>query len=540
MSRLDSLKLAGRALIAACSFRNVAPPDTLGSSGSPTPFGTGNTGLRTNTTWLPVRDLREARPQDRRESIKTSRWLRNRLGLAAALFEGSARHAIGSGLSPTTDSGDMEYDKRADDHFETLANTRAFDIREEHTFYSLQKPVLSDMMCDGDCGAAKVRDDAGAKRLQLFPTEAIGNTGTERPLEGWRDGIRRNLAGTPLQYRILKEPTPGNYAPGKFDYFPDQFLYIANHNRININRPMPWLNHGHGCAISILDLRELELKRAALNAFFAAVITTPDGEAPDPIADALIQRRSSKTTQKSDGTTTTTDTTRTFADFAGGAAMPVLRTGETINFLKNDGQSATFTGFLDWLVNDIAWGFGVPPQFVWSILGMTGPNARLILQQSDWFFKHLQEIMIQCYCQPIWESIIGDALNTGALTLPKHGGNWKNVRWQGPQSMSIDKGRDGTMYQGMVNSGMLARSEWHEANGKAGRRARTRIIDELAEDIQYCQTKAVPIELYFGTHPGQMSGPPSANPLQKEDPEKLAQDIVTALLATSLFSRAAR
>jgi len=493
-----------------------------------TPHGGGHSNTRTNATYMPMRQLREARPVDRQDAIKTSRFLRNRLGLVKALFENSARHATASGLSPSTDSGDKEFDLRTDDYFEAIASRRTFDCREEQTFYSMQGVLLPDMMCDGDAGAAKVRDENFQPRVQLFPTEAIGNAGPSTAQDGWREGILRSAVGRPLRYRVLKDPLPGQPSSSRyFDYGASEFMHIARFDRININRPMPWLAHGKESSIDILDLTALEKVAAKVNSYFAAVITTPTGEAPVGFEDALLEEGDEVETEKADGTKETKRVSRVYGDFIGGGAIPILEEGEDFKPFVSNRPSVTFSGFIDWLINDIAWGFGVPPQFVWTVLGMSGPNARMILQQADWFFRHMQEILISTFCQPVWEGIVEDGLNRGKLKLPKPGANWRNVQWQGPQSMSIDKGRDGKLFETLVKSGMLSRAEWHEMSGKHGRRQRFRIMDEIAEDIAYCQEKKIPLELYFGTHPGQLLNEPG----RANDPEAIAEAVVNMMRA---------
>jgi capsid protein len=500
------------------------------------PHASYGSGIRTTATYMPMRELREARPMDRREAIKSSRFLRNRLGLVKALFENSARHAVGSGISPTTDSGDKEYDKRSDDFFENLAGHRTFDVREEHTVYTMQPMLLADMMCDGDLGAAKVRDENNNPRVQLFPTEAIGDA-PGNPDQGWREGILRDLTGRKLRFRVLKETRPGDFGARRFfDYSASEFMHVARFDRININRPMPWLSHGKESCLDILDSTSLEKATRKLNSYIAAAITTPTGETPVGFEDTLLQEQETQLpSEAKDGTSSQKKTTRVYADFLGGAAIPVLADGEKFEFFANSRTSLSTTEFIDWLITDIATGFGVAKEFVWSVLGMSGPNARLILQQTDWFFKHLQEILIATFLQPVWEGVIEDALNRGKLKLPKPGANWRNVQWQGPQSMSIDKGRDGQLFETLVKSGMLSRSEWHEMSGKAGRRQRFKIMDEIAEDIAYCDSKKIPLELYFGTHPGQLlTVPGGKSKSNATDPEAIAEAVVNLMAAQKL------
>ena len=526
---------------AVAVIRNEGEATTAVAMPVPTPFGTGNSGTRSSASQWPLKDLRQAKPLDRRESQKTSRWLRNRLGLAKALFEGTARHAIGEGISPSLDSGDREYDKAMDDLFESTANRKTFDIREDQTFYRMQGLLLQDMLCDGDAGAGKVRGEDNRPCLQLFPAEAIDNVGTEPASEGWREGIQRNLEEKALRYRILQEPLQGLWggagaglgwgARQHHDYDADEFLHVAHFDRVGINRPMPWLNHGHGSCITMLDLRELEMKVAILNSYFAGAITTPDGDPPDAIVQGVVNRRSQKTNQKKDGAAEVVDTTRTYAEFFGGAALPVLREGEKIEFFRNDRQYSAFTGgFMEWMVNDVAHGFGISPRLVWTMLGVSGPDVRLVLQQGEWFFKHLAGIMVERFCQPVWVDLASEAMHLGLVKPPKAGAVWNAVHWQGPAGMSIDKGRDGHLFKELVNGGMMSRAEWHEMNGKHGRNRRRKIIDELAEDLEYCKTQGVPMEIYFGVQPGQMG-----QAVQNGDPAKMAEAVVNLLEEQGFF-----
>jgi capsid protein len=494
-------------------------------------FATPNAGVRTRGSDFTIRDVREASPSSRLDMVKNSRLLRAKLGLVRGVYENSSRFALGpAGIQPTSISGNLEWSLRADDRFLEVASRPEFDVREEQSFFQMQQLLLPEVMCDGDVGGARVRGADQTPQIQLFNTEAISNGGTFGPSRAektagaqWKEGIlRSDKGGRPLKYRIQHERKQGQTGSPIFtDFDKADFLHIGRFDRINQNRPMPWLHHGDESALDILDLTALEKQAARLNSFFAACIKTQNGQLPGGIEDILSTETDTISTEDSDGATTTKETTRTYANLFGGAGIPVLSIGEEMQFFKNERPSTTFAGFIDWLVNDIALGFGVPPQFVWALSGLSGPNARLVLQQADWFFAYLREMLITRFCRPVWEGIISDSMNRGLLPAPPAGTNWKKVTWQGPASMTIDKGRDGKLFEALVKAGLMTRSEWHEMSGKAGRTQRTRIIDELAEDIAYCQERGVPLELYFGLNPAELTADGST------DPEEIAQSIIT-------------
>lgn len=496
-------------------------------------FGEPSSGFRSSAEGHSLTDLRVARPVERQRAVKASRFLRAKLGVIRALVENTARYSLGRGLAPT--SLVPEWGKRADEYFESVTGRKGFDVREECNFRQMQKLVLPDVITDGDAGAAPVRDAEGNPRLQMFPGDAIGNgmTGLDvRPGGGrrWVDGVLRSAEGTPLAYRVMVGAQDGwSVGPRRYRDFPAEFFHhVGRPDRIGANRPLPWLYHGDQSAVNILDLNALEMAAAKLNSYFAGSIKTAGGDLPTSMEDMLAKETKSFATEKegTDGPEAAVkETQQRLVNLYGAAALIPLKDDEEFEFFKNDRPSTTFTGFIDYLVSDIAVGFGVPPQFVWALTGMAGPQARLVLQQADWFFEDVADMMVCDFCQPVWEGVVADGMNRGLVPPPPRGVDWRAVQWQGPGSMTIDKGRDGKLFRDMVLTGMARRSTWHEMNGRNGERENRAAIDEIADLLAYCEEKGVPPEYFFGKDfaaPGGGDGGGSGGP----DPEEVARALL--------------
>lgn len=486
------------------------------------PFSPPPSGYNSGVTFSPLKDYREIRPTDRRDAVKVSRYLRAKLGLVKALFENTARYSLGRGLVPSSSCVDEEWARRADEYFQAVTNTKRFDVREDLTFYGMQRLVLPDVMCDGDCGVAKVRGDDGQPQLQLFPTEAIGNALGEAiydTMGTWRDGILRNAAGKAIRFRVLKEERPGmRGGPRKYyDYQSKDFLHVGRTDRINVNRPMPWLYHGDGCALQILDLNTLEMETRKLQAFFAGALETESGSAPASMEDFITREMETVSNTSADGTASTKSVDRSFVNLHGAANLITLAKGEKANFFKDGRDASTFTEFVQYMITDIAMGFGVPREFIWGLAALSGPSARLVLQQADWFFADAAEMLVTDFCQPVWESVVADGMNRGLLPPPAEGTNWRAVSWQGPGSMTIDKGRDGKLYLELVRSGMGTRSAWFEMTGKDGRTEMRKAIEEIRWAMDECERRQVPLALFFGSDVAQaIEGGASAEDIAAE------------------------
>jgi capsid protein len=508
----------------------VVPPGS-GQSLDATTWGNGSTGYRTRST-ASMRDLRDAKPAERAESVRNSRFLRAKLGIVKALYQNTTRYAIGRGLMPSSGCQDEDWARQADELFHQWATRKSFDVREEMTFFEAQKIVMPDVMCDGDAGAVPIRDLEDEPRVQHFPSDLLANAAGESVFQGgnpalkWRDGILRSAVGTPIAYRVVRDPVERITAPSQrayWDYPARGFWHIGRNDRINANRPLPWIHHGDQSALNILDLNTLEMQAAKLNSYFAAAIKTAGNGIPEGIRELLTREEQTVATQAPGGETTTQGVERSFVELFGAAGIPVLEPGEEMQFFRNDRPSTTFAGFIEYLIADIAIGFGVPVQFAWGLTGLAGPHARLVLQQADWFFQDVADVLVSNYCQPIWEGFVADRMNRGLLRAPAPGTNWRSVQWQGPGSLTIDKGRDGKLYLDMVAGGMARRSAWFEMTGRNGQTELRKVVSEVRYIMDLCREAGVPIEYVLGDRVAPAAG--------SQDPEELAGAVLEEMRA---------
>lgn len=502
--------LRGRVSITQAPQAPAAPEATNTASPINSVFGNSSSTFRSPSAYGSLKSFRVPKPKERKDAIANSRKLRAQLGIIKALFEQTARYSLGNGLVPSSLCEDVEWRPRADEYFRSVTGSKDFDIRGDSNFSQMQKTVLPDVICDGDAGAIPTRDREGNPRLQFFPSEAIGDHPGPSIFDGlgsWDEGVMRSDAGERIAYRILKDRKPGMRGEFRpyFDYDARNFFHIGRVDRINGNRPLPWLHHGDQSAINILDLNNLEMAATRLNSYFAAAIKTRTGDVPASISELLNEAEANLDEKKEEGAEETSHEEDVVAkaekrmiDLFGEAAILPLEDGQEFQFFKHDRGTATVTEFINYLIADISVGFGVPWQFIWGMTGMAGPYARLVLQQADWFFSDVADMMVSDFCQPVWEGVIEDGLNRRLLPPPAAGTNWRAAQWQGPGSMTIDKGRDGKLYLEMVKSGMLRRSSWHEMTGKPGIDECHKTIDELADLIDYCREKEVPPEYFFG------------------------------------------
>lgn len=500
------------------------------SSAITTPFGTGVTGRGTDPGGLPSRSLQDMRPMDRRVSLTRSRFIVNRTGLGRAMVEGSGRYAINEGLVAYAATGDQDYDdscnRVCDAIFEASEEDTRIDVTGGLNWYEQQEVVAPQMMMDGDVGAAKIlrRDLNGqpidTPKIQLFATDQIAdnygnpgnNYGGNPQAERWSEGVLRDQYGKALKYRIQLANAPGYPRDGfyglsanYFDFDARDFMLVLDPKRIGIGRGMPWTHHGQQSAITMMDLKTLEESAAYLNAFFGAVITTPNGEIPEGFEAEIFRNRATKTSEKKTSGTTEKEIMRKYANFMGGALIPVLKEGEKLDMVKSERPSLTFTGFMDWLVNDIAWGFGIPPSFVWAIAGRTGPETRFTLSQADWFFKFIMRRMISRFCKPTRDFVIRWGLLTGRINNgrpPKNGASPFLCRWHGPRKITIDERYFYKTWLDRLDKGLGTEEEFYADLGLEASDVRRARVLEVKDWMALCEEHGVPYSLVKAQTPG--------------------------------------
>ena len=476
-------------------------------------FGNSSIGYRSRSS-ATMANLRDAPVCERRDAVRNSRFLRAKVGFFRALYDNTGRYALGRGLMPSSTCQDRDWAARADDLFLQWATSKLYDVREGMNFFEAQKVLLPDVMCDGDAGAAPVRAFDGTPQVQHFPSDIIADCGgtsvfgTDK--NRWRDGILRNAVGAPIAYRVLRDPVEKMRDPAArayWDYPARGFWHVCRNQRINENRPLPWIHHGDQSGLNILDINTLEMQVQKINSYFTGAVKTINGELPVGITQMLAhETQTIANGVDENGAPLTKEVERSFMDLHGAGGILELQPGEEFQFFTNGRNAANFKELIEYFASDISIGFGLPVQFVWALTGLAGPQARMVLQQADWFFIDVADMMVSNYCQPVREAFLADAMNRGLLRAPAPGTNWKATHWQGPGSLTIDKGRDGKLYVNLVENLMGTRKDFYRSTGKDGMTGLREAIEEIAQIRDIAEEFDLPLEIVLASMNGKPIG----------------------------------
>jgi capsid protein len=452
MSLINRIQAAGRAL-----FRNQFD----GATDNP---------QRSSTIYFPLDSTKEIKPYERREMIKKHRSLRNNLGVVRGIINTTVRLSIGWGLQPIPKSPDRDFNRNALAYWKRHTKSQNFDVSAQDKEPSMQRLVLGETITDGEIFGIKVVDDFGKPQRQLIKTEQVGDPQNPAKSDNWNDGILCNSLGRPLTYHILQNASSAERRGTRVD--PRDILHIYDRERAHQRHGLPWgytgLNHG----VDALDIAAFEKITHKLNTSIIGTLSSQDGSVPRSM-QGLLEAAAEATA--SSGTRTTRESAK-YLDLHG-SSIPIFKTSESMNLFLQGRNSINTIEFTGWLCAQYAHGFGLPVEV---IVGMIQGSAavRGNMELAGRFFEQVQMLMIDDWCQPNWENIIGTGLLAHAFPrdypgieplAPPEGKDWTGwdtVEWRGPKNITIDRGRDGKMHLELIRSGLMTHEEYWTSIGE--------------------------------------------------------------------------
>lgn len=504
-------------LIRRTAPRNAVPTPSAGG----TPFGTGANSVGSLPSFT-VRQLHQMRPYDRREAIKTSRYGDNNLAIWGAINDKSIDYAVGEGIFGYAASGDEDYNDSANRFLDSVFESVDFDVCGEQNLYEMTWLVGRHMLVDGDCGFAKILPREaksgrilGKPQIQLFAGDQIGDPHVQTPgtaADGWQEGVLRDSVGKALRYRVLREDlrfATGIQGKKPWDYLARDFGLVLDRKRIQLNRGIPWCHRAAKNGLSMMDLAALEEVAAYVNAVFAAIITTPDGQTPEAVEQAIVSSYAQTTTTSDpEGTETTRAVQQKFVELFGGGKIPVLPQGSKIEAYQGKTDSTMFNGFLDYLVAQLAHSYGVPPTFLWAMVRGTGPEVRMVLSQAAWYFRRIQTILQRRFLEPLRNWVLDYGLLTGQINggrLPIDGSPYRAVRWRTPKDITIDERYYHRTWLDRLESGKGTEEEYYGAQGKEWRDEQKQRVIEVKHLMELCDEEGVDYDRVVGRKPGSFN-----------------------------------
>jgi len=385
---------------------------------------------------------------DRVELMKRARDLAENVGLVRSLLLKFAGHVAGT----------ISYQARTQNP-QVNTEVEAFwnewwdkcDISTRHTGSTLMQVAVMSMLRDGDFLFVLVRDSNGDLKIQGIEADRLGDpfkVYTSLELIGGIH-IDRN-SGAPTAYDIYNRSI-GDFYTYQLTIPASQAFHLFDPLRIDQYRGISAFHTAINDAQDAYDITNYEKMAARVASAQSGIVKRNNNNAAD--------LSTLSTDEDLSGNQIKLETIES-------GKISYLEPGEDIIFPNGPSRpSGAFIEFHKVLMRNICLGLGIPYSFAVDPSAMSGPTARLEMQQAGRTFKRYQNLLNDKVLRPIKNIVIADAVARGMIDGNEGGKTTKGIFNFGA-NVSIDLGRESVANISEFRAGLTTASSIYAEKGQ--------------------------------------------------------------------------
>jgi len=407
---------------------------------------------------------------DRVELMKRARDLAENVGLVRSILLKFAGHVAGTiSYQARTQNPQVNTDVEAywNEWWDKC------DISTRHTGSTLMQVAVMSMLRDGDFLFVLVRDSNGDLKIQGIEADRLGDpfkVYTSLELIGGIH-IDRNT-GAPTAYDIYNRSI-GDFYSYQITIPSSQAFHLFDPLRIDQYRGVSAFHTAINDATDIHELTSFEKMAAKVASSQSGIVKRNNNNAAD--------LSTLSTEEDISGNQIKLETIES-------GKISYLEPGEDIIFPNGPSRpSGAFIEFHKVLMRNICLGLGIPYSFAVDPSAMSGPTARLEMQQAGRTFKRYQNLLNDKVLRPIKNIVIADAVARGMIQTSEGGKTTRGIFNFGA-NVSIDLGRESASAIAEFKSGLRTGSDIYAERGadwEASMRQRAieaKAIQDLAKE----------------------------------------------------------
>ena len=407
---------------------------------------------------------------DRVELMKRARDLAENVGLVRSLLLKFAGHVAGTiSYQARTQNPQVNTDVEAywNEWWDKC------DISTRHTGSTLMQVAVMSMLRDGDFLIVLVRDSNGDLKIQGIEADRLGDpfkVYTSLELIGGIH-IDRN-SGAPTAYDIYNRSI-GDFYTYQLTIPASQAFHLFDPLRIDQYRGISAFHTAINDATDIHELTGFEKLAAKTASAQSGIVKRNNNNAAD--------LSTLSTDEDLSGNTIKLETIES-------GKISYLEPGEDIIFPNGPARpSGAFIEFHKVLMRNICLGLGIPYSFAVDPSAMSGPTARLEMQQAGRTFKRYQNLLNDKVLRPIKNIVIADAVARGMIDGNEGGKTTRGIFNFGA-NVSIDLGRESASSIAEFRSGLRNASDIFSERGQdyesamRQRAIEAKLIQDLAKE----------------------------------------------------------
>lgn len=461
---------------------------------------------------------------DRVELLKRSRDLAENVGLVRGLLMKFASHCAGNiSYQCRTDNPSVNTDVEAywNEWWDKC------DLSGRHTGSFLMQIAMMSMLRDGDFLFALVRSQDGNLKLQGIEADRIGDPNRTYTSLNLIGGIHIDQeTGAPTGYDIYLR-TYGNAYIFQTTIPATQAFHLYDPLRIDQYRGISAFHTAINDCVDLYEIIASEKMAAKLASSQAGIVKRNNNNASDlsTLTDDL-----------------NADNQGIKLETIEPGKISYLEVNEDIVFPDGPSRpSGAFAEFHRILLRNICMGVGIPYSFAVDPSSMSGPTARLEMQQAGRTFRRYQKLLEDRVLRPLKNIVIADAVSRGLIENNLGGKSTKGIFNFGA-NVSIDLGRESQANISEFRCGLTTASSIYAEKGldfESSMRQRAleaKLIKDLAEQYGVSPDTISDINKPIQA-PAFGSPTPAPEQMQEEPQDENAVAIVPSIKEQDTISR---
>lgn len=411
--------------------------------------------------WPQLDTRREITPQTRTEILRRARALTENIGLAGHIIECMA-DLIGY-LTPMAATRDREWNELANTNFrEKQSVPDVFDASGKFSFWEYQIKLDEGAFRDGDILPVLTETSSGTARIATYEAHQIGNPyGLPPGTEDWLDGVKINRFHRHLRYSILD---PADRTAIRTIAASD-CIYYGHFKKLGHVRPVSILRAAINHLIDIGEIvRDVKYGIKIRNQIPLTVESQLGTNFQSNATQAIVSQVREKSVATTDGSGAAATTKLSYEEIMQGGNIPRLLPGQSLKALIDAAPHPNQLALLDWMVRDISWGCGLPPEIVWNMEKLRGANNRLLNSKLQrWIGARL--LHKRNFVRRFWVYHIAKEIK--ARRLPEcRDPEWWKVAMLPQENITADKGREGKLNIDLVANRLMSLRTFFALEGK--------------------------------------------------------------------------
>jgi len=337
------------------------------------------------------------------------------------------------------------------------------------TFYGLQSLALRSALESGDVFAVlpmrRYRNQAYALKVQLVEAHRVVNKNNLQDTRDLAGGVEMDRNGRPIAYHILKEhPGSLRMISREWDIVPAIGQASGRRNVIHLyemlrpgqTRGVPYLAPVIEALKQLGEYSQAELDAAVVASFIALFIESESGAGFDPTVSAAT------------GDYTPTGDVQKGSAWDGSLSpglVAQLPAGTKVTSPNLGRPNASFEPFVNAFVRYVGVGLGLPYEVLIKHFQSSYSASRAALLDAWHFWKVRREWLACCFCQPVYEEFLAEAISLGRISAPgffddpliRHA--YSQAQWQGDGPGAIDPLKEASAAEKRLQIGLTTLAE---------------------------------------------------------------------------------